>query len=360
VLDFLYTAVSWVLLRWHQLFSAIGLDKAGGLNWALSIIFLVITARLVLFRLFVKQVKYQRHMQAMQPRLQKIREKYKDDRAAMQREMMKLQQEEGFNPLAGCLPLFLQFPIFIALYHVLRHIANTGAAVGAGTSVPDRYLTLYSFTKEQTLDAASARLFGGAPLAGSLRDSNALLQALQGTRGILIGTILVLVLISASATYMTQRLARAGMLTQPEGTAATMQRLMLYAIPLFTLGSGLFFPLGVLLYWFASNTWTMFQQLYINKYHPQKAPEPAAERALSSEGLKPPPGAKPIRGARGATSLTKSPPPAQDPGADGDDPSPGADSVSLPRGAARPGQRPARPAGKRPPGKRPSQAKKRR
>jgi YidC/Oxa1 family membrane protein insertase len=354
VLDFLYTAVSWVLLRWHQLFTAIGLDKAGGLNWALSIIFLVITARLLLFRLFVKQVKYQRHMQEMQPRLQKIREKYKDDRAAMQREMMTLQQEEGFNPLSGCLPLFLQFPIFIALYHVLRHIANTGLVAHPS----NRILTLYSFTAEQTHDAAAARLFGSAPLAGRLLDSNLLLQQLGGSRGTLTATILVLVLISAAATYTTQRLARAGMITQPEGTAATVQRLMLYAIPLFTLGSGLFFPLGVLIYWFASNTWTMFQQLYINKYHPQKPATAAADRPLSNEALKPPPGAKPVRGPRGATSLTKSPAPAAT--ATEDAAPAGAGAAPVSRNAPRPGQRPARPAGKRPPGNRPSQAKKRR
>jgi YidC/Oxa1 family membrane protein insertase len=356
VLDFLYTAVSWVLLRWHQLFTAIGLDKAGGLNWALSIIFLVITARLLLFRLFVKQVKYQRHMQQMQPRLQKIREKYKDDRATMQREMMKLQQEEGFNPLAGCLPLVLQFPIFIALYHVLRHIANTGAALGAGKNVPPHFLTLYSFTADETKAAANARLFGHAPLAGRLLDTNQLLHQLGGTRGVLTSTILVLVIISAAATFNTQRLARLGMVTQPEGTAATVQRLMLYAIPLFTLGSGLFFPLGVLIYWFASNTWTMFQQLYINKFHPQKPTEAVAERPLSNEALKPAPGAKPVRPPRGATSLTKAPAPEADP----DAAAAGTGSVPVARNAPRPGQRPARPAGKRPPGKRPSQAKKRR
>jgi YidC/Oxa1 family membrane protein insertase len=73
VFDFLYTAVSWVLLRWHQLFTAVGLDKDGGLNWALSIVFLVITARILLFRFFVKQVHYQRHMQLMQPKILMLR-----------------------------------------------------------------------------------------------------------------------------------------------------------------------------------------------------------------------------------------------------------------------------------------------
>ena len=80
---------------------------------------------MLLFRLFVKQVHYQRHMQEMQPQLQKVREKYKNDRAEMQRQMMALQQEQGFNPLAGCLPMFLQIPIFISLFHVLRHLSNS-------------------------------------------------------------------------------------------------------------------------------------------------------------------------------------------------------------------------------------------
>ena len=83
MLNFLYVAVSWVLLRWHQLFTAIGLDKNSGLNWSLSIVFLVVTARLLLFRLFIKQVHYQRHMQEMQPKIQALRDKYKNDRAEM-------------------------------------------------------------------------------------------------------------------------------------------------------------------------------------------------------------------------------------------------------------------------------------
>src|SRR5690242_14098168 len=124
-LDFLYTGVSWVLLRWHELFTLLGLSEASGLNWSLSIAFLVITARLLLFRFFLKQVHYQRNMHALQPRLQAIREKYKNDRQAQQREMLRLQQEEGFNPLAGCLPMLLQIPIFISLFHVLRHLSNS-------------------------------------------------------------------------------------------------------------------------------------------------------------------------------------------------------------------------------------------
>jgi YidC/Oxa1 family membrane protein insertase len=365
VLNFLYTAVSWVLLRWHQLFTALGLDAAGGANWALSIVFLVVTARVLLFRLFIKQVKYQRHMQQMQPKIQALREKYKGDRAEMQRQMMALQQEQGFNPLAGCLPMFLQIPIFIALYHVLRHIANSQVLSPNAFTNPNspahHLTTLYSFTSEQTRDAANARLFGGAPLAGRLLDSATQIATLHGTLGTTRIVILFLVIISAAATYTTQRLARAGMATQPEGTAATVQRAMLYMIPIFTLGSGLFFPLGVLLYWFTSNTWTMLQQLYINKYHPH-TPTKTVETGTVGKTLRPQAGQRPVRDARGKIDPTKQPDrrraasgstsksEAAEPAEPNEPVASGEASVrsSVPR----PGQRPNRPSGgKRPPGK---------
>jgi YidC/Oxa1 family membrane protein insertase len=346
VLNWLYTAISWVLLQWHHLFNFFGLDPAGGLNWALSIVFLVITARVLLFRLFIKQVKYQRDMQKLQPELQRIRKKYKDDRAEMQRQMMAFQQEHGFNPVAGCLPMFAQLPVFYALYHTLRHLANS--VYSCDHALKDTHLSLYGFTPTETCNAAKSNLFG-APLAGRLTDSQHQIQALGGTQGTTVSVILVLVLISATATFMTQRLVRAGNPVTAEGTAATVQRLMMYLIPLGTLGSGLFFPLGVLLYWFTSNTWTMCQQLYINKFHPHedKLKPPVGELGKT---LAPPPGKRPVRpGGKAAgttTSLVKE--------------APAEDAAGAARVTPRPGQKPQRPGGSRPPAKRPSKAKKRR
>ncbi len=353
--NFLYTAVSWVLLRWHSLFSLF-LNRDSGLNWALSIVFLVVTARLLLFRLFIKQVHYQRHMQEMQPKIQALRKKYKDDKAEMQRQMMKLQQEQGFNPLAGCLPMFLQIPIFIGLFHVLRHLSNSVGiadklANGQGlTPAEHAKMTLYSFTQSDTVSAAKARLFG-APLAGRLTDNSQQIHLLGGNVGTTRVVIVVLVIISAAATLLTQLLVRRGQATIPEGTAATVQRLMLVFIPLSTLGSGLFFPLGVLLYWFTSNTWTMAQQLYVNKFHPHT---PKDEPAAGERGraLAPRPGQRPTRPKPIDTSALQQAEPT-----DGQAPPTAAPPA---RNAPRPGQRPARPGGNRPPAKRPSQAKKRR
>ncbi|HEU5266511.1 MAG TPA: membrane protein insertase YidC, partial [Jatrophihabitans sp.] len=262
MLDFLYVAVSWVLLRWHDLFVLMGFSQSNGWGWALSIVFLVITARVLLFRLFVKQVHYTRNMQRIQPKIQKIREKYKDDRAEMNRQMMALQQAEGFNPLSGCLPLLLQIPVFIGLYHVLRHLSNSAGLCRIGSD--NAILTLYTFTRQQTCDAAQAKIFD-APLAASFNMDNSKIILLGGDPTSTRIVLAVLLVISAAATFCTQLLVRRSAVTQPEGTAATVQRLMLWVIPVGVLASGFLFnfPLGVLLYWFTNNLWTLGQQAYI-------------------------------------------------------------------------------------------------
>lgn len=289
-LDFLYTAVSWVLLRWYQLFTFLGLSKTSGLTWALSIIMLVVTARLIMFRFFVKQVHYQRRMQEMQPKIKKLQEKYKGDRAALNREMMALQQAEGFNPISGCLPMFLQIPVFIALFHVLKHMSNS-----VNLKPGERGLTLYGFTEEQTRDAAHAKLFG-APLAASLRESAHTITNIGGHVSTTRTVTLILVIISAAATYITQRAVIRNQTTPAEGQAAAIQKLMQFGIPVSVIVSGVIFPLGVLLYWFTSNLWTMGQQFYIFKFHPHTPSGQAAAGPSNDLGksLAPKVGQKPV------------------------------------------------------------------
>jgi YidC/Oxa1 family membrane protein insertase len=380
MLDFLYTAVSWVLLRWYQLFTLLGMSKTGGLTWALSIIMLVVTARLLLFRFFVKQVHYQRRMQEMQPKIKKLQEKHKGDKATLQREMMALQQAEGFNPISGCLPMFLQIPIFISLFHVLKHMSNS-----VGLKPGSRGLTLYGFTEAQTTAAAHAKLFN-APLAASLRESTDKIHALGGDVSTTRSVTLILVLVSAAATFITQRAVMANQTTPPEGQAAMIQRLMLVGIPVSVLVSGFIFPLGVLLYWFTSNLWTMGQQFYIFRFHPHTpgaspaavgAAAPPAVKALAPKvGQKPvnPKGSRPGTGATavsqangttGAKPTSKSTTPEVNLSKSGTAGTQSADGAadragtSASQTGATPGNRSPRPAGNRPGNKR-SPSKKRR
>jgi YidC/Oxa1 family membrane protein insertase len=348
-----------VLLRWYQLFTLLGMSKTSGVTWALSIIMLVVTARLLLFRFFVKQVHYQRKMAEMQPKIKKLQEKHKGDKATLQREMMALQQAEGFNPISGCLPMFLQIPIFIALFHVLKHLENS-YFLPAGS----RGLSLYGFTETQTIAASHAKLFG-APLAASLHESSDKILKLGGDVSTTRIVTIVLIIISAGATFITQRAVIANAPTPAEGQAAMIQKLMLVGIPISVVVSGFIFPLGVLLYWFTSNLWTMGQQFYIFRFHPHpsaanaKGGEVVAQNELG-KSLAPKPGARPQPNLKNnRPNVNKA---AQAPtdaaGSAGAPADPGAPTPTGPT-TPRPNNRPQRNGGNRPSGKR-APSKKRR
>jgi YidC/Oxa1 family membrane protein insertase len=287
LLDWLYTAISTVMKLWHGLWSTF-LDPAGGLSWALSIIFLVVTIRLILFPLFVKQVKSQRAMQELQPEIAKLRKQYGSDRQGMSQAMMALQKERGVNPLAGCLPILPQIPVFISLFHVLRRLAPNVKG-------------LYGWDDTLTDQAARAKLFG-APISSSFNmvgaKQDAILEIAKYSNIRVVA--MTLIVIMCVTTFFTQRqiMKRSGPV---EGQAATVQRLMLYGMPLSLFVSGFFFPIGVLLYWFTNNLWTLGQQFFILRKMPP--PGSPAAKAKAAEGkpvvdprtLAPKPGAKPVR-----------------------------------------------------------------
>src|SRR5436309_208761 len=119
VLDFICYPVSFILWCWHWVFAHI-LGDSNFIGWALSIVFLVFTLRLVMLKPAIHQVRSMRKMQQFAPEMKKIQKKYANDRQRQAQEMQKLQREHGVNPLGGCLPMLLQIPVFIGLNHVLR------------------------------------------------------------------------------------------------------------------------------------------------------------------------------------------------------------------------------------------------
>ena len=287
--DWLYTAISWVMARWHDVFSSF-LDPAGGITWALSIVFLVVTLRIILFPLFVKQIKSQRAMQELQPDIQKLRAQYGADRQGLSQAMMALQKERGVNPLAGCLPILPQIPIFFALFHVLRRLAPEKPG-------------LYSWSNELTDQAAKAELFG-APISSQFFMQGDKLQLLNlpgvTETGIRVVAFTLMVIMCAT-TYITQKqiMKRSGPV---EGQAAMVQKFLLYVMPASLFVSGFFFPIGVLLYWMSNNLWTLGQQHFVLKRMPPppgsdaaKALAAAQKPVIDPKALAPKPGAKPVR-----------------------------------------------------------------
>src|SRR5205807_3928300 len=91
-----------------------------GGSWGLAIVGLTVVIRAVLVPLTFKQLKSMQEMQRLAPQIQALKEKYKDDKQRQQQEIMKFYQENKINPLASCLPLLLQLPVFISLFYMLR------------------------------------------------------------------------------------------------------------------------------------------------------------------------------------------------------------------------------------------------
>jgi YidC/Oxa1 family membrane protein insertase len=105
-----------VLLYFHQNL---------GIAWWLSIVILTIIVRSLLFPLTVKQVKSMRAMQDLKPHMDRVRAQFKDNPQRQREEMAKLYQDQGVNPLGGCLPILVQMPVFIGMFYVIRKFGGT-------------------------------------------------------------------------------------------------------------------------------------------------------------------------------------------------------------------------------------------
>ncbi len=248
ILNPLYIAVSWVIVTIHDLLSPLfGTDS--GVSWSLAIIGLVIIIRIILIPLFVKQIKSQRALTALQPHMKEIQKKYKDDRQKQSEEMMKLYKEHKTNPLASCFPILAQAPIFFALFTVLN---------GIGKNPPVKHGVL---SQDDVVSAAQAKFFG-APISQTFLGSDITTVKL---------VTVILIAFMSLTTFTTQRqLMLKGMpkMDSSNNMMLQQQKIMLYAFPLIFAISGVNFPIGVLIYWSTTNLWTWGQQFYVIKRNP--------------------------------------------------------------------------------------------
>jgi YidC/Oxa1 family membrane protein insertase len=283
----LEVAVAWIMVQFHTFFTWLGLASDSGNAWVLSIVGLVIVMRIVLIPLFVKQIKASRGLQLIQPQMQKLQAKYKGktdpaSRQAMQQEMMALYREAGTNPFASCLPILAQSPIFFALFRVL----NSLQAVADGT-LPSGRDSIGPLTQELAASAESSTLFG-APLSSTFIRAGEYVppEYPAGTpTSIRIVTVVLIILMSVT-TFTTQR--QLTMKNMPasalDNPMARQQKMLMYILPIIFAVSGINFPIGVLIYWFTTNLWSMGQQFYVIRRMP--APGSEAEAKLKARNAK--------------------------------------------------------------------------
>jgi YidC/Oxa1 family membrane protein insertase len=222
---------------------------SAGLSWGMSIIALTVVTRALLIPLTYKQLKGMRAMQALQPQIKELQEKYKNDKQRMQQEMMRFYKENKVNPLASCLPLLAQLPVFITLFYVLRHELP-----------PDM----------------------GCPQAGHCAAYGAEFFFIDDLTGKATGGELITLLILYVGTQLVSGMVMAV-------TADKSQRMMMFALPLIFVPFILSFPAGLILYWITTNFWTIGQQLVIKQIIPPPVVATPEGAAALREAKPPPP-----------------------------------------------------------------------
>ena len=235
MLDPLYNAFGAVLAFFYAIIP----------NEGVAIILLTITVMLVLFPLTAKSARSMMAMQRLQPEIKKLQAKHKGDRQKLNEEMMKLYQENKVNPLGGCLPLVVQFPVFISLFHVLR---STAATVPLGSQ-------LY---KDILAAKPNGLTFLGMDLSLKATDSHSSLLAA------------VPFYILVGAVFLTGFLqSRQSQRNTPPGGNPQMQ-MITKVLPIAFGAFSLFFPAGLVLYFLVSNLWRLGQQeLIMRKIAPR-------------------------------------------------------------------------------------------
>ena len=265
----LKVAVAWVMVTIHKALILVGFPDGPGIAWVLSIIGLTIVVRLLIMPLFVKQIRASRGMQLLQPEMQALQAKYKgkkdpESRQRMNEEMMALYRKHGTNPMASCLPILVQMPIFFALFRVL---ASLGAVADGKYGRP----SIGPLTQALAEQVQNSSVLG-ASLSSSFMDSGDNTQ-------VKIVTVAMIIIMSVTQWYTMAQLSMKNMSTESLNSDNPMirsQRMMLYVMPVIFAVSGVNFQIGVLVYWVVSNLWTMGQQFFTIRNMP--APGSEAEK----------------------------------------------------------------------------------
>lgn len=217
-------------------------------NFGVAVIIFGIITRLLLAPFYFKQIKSSRVMMAIQPKIKDIQKRYAADRQTMQRKLLDLYAENGYNPMAGCLPTIVQFILVIGMFNALR---NPG---------------VYVFTDPEVLKEATGQFFLWIPnisrpdLLSNVISTNilAISDKLPG----------LLPILTAGLTYL--QMAYAPMMSSPsEGgkgdTMSSMNKTFKIVIPLMFLFYGVNLDSGIMLYWTVGTIFTIAQQYIVNR-----------------------------------------------------------------------------------------------
>ena len=204
------------------------LHESLGVSWSWSIVLLTVIIRILLIPLTWRQIKSMRAMQALAPHLKLLQEKYKDDRQLLNQKTMEFYRENKVSPFGSCLPLLLQFPVFLGLYYMLRNQGSVNAYFDAGA-----FATVWHSQPVSWLWIGDITTFD-------------------------LGLMFAYIASQFGASWQMAR------------KSAGQQRVIALLMPVMV---GIFmfigkWPAGLMIYWFTSNLWSIAQQFVAEKIMP--------------------------------------------------------------------------------------------
>lgn len=230
-----------------------------GNDMGIAIILLTVFIKLALYPLSYKSIKAQREMQEIQPLMEEIKKKYKDQKDKMAKELMALYKKHKVNPMGSCLPLLIQFPFLIAVYRVFLHISD-----------PETLDLLYPFVHNP----------------GSINTT------FLGLINLAEPYIMLAILVGAVQFWQTKMMIHtkqpkvAG--AQDESVMANMNKQMMYFMPVMTVVIGFKLPSGLILYWLITTILTIAQQYIFFKKHHQPITAGGEEQVIEGEKIEEP------------------------------------------------------------------------
>ncbi|MDQ6812068.1 MAG: YidC/Oxa1 family membrane protein insertase [Actinomycetota bacterium] len=248
-------------------------NLVGG-SWGLAIIGLTVVIRAALVPLTFRQLKSMQEMQRLAPQIQALKEKYKEDKQRQQQEIMAFYRENKINPLASCLPLLLQLPVFISLFYMLRsdlkkHICGSNLVqhynalslhVKAGFGGGSQLIANVAHVPAKYIEKTSCQSV--APHSAKFLFLPDITEKATGA------ALIVLILLYVGSQLASTLVATA--------TADPNQRRLMLLLPIVFVVILYRYPAGLLVYWITTNLWTVAQQFVI-KRRMGAPPAPAAK-----------------------------------------------------------------------------------
>ena len=280
--------LSWLLEGIYNFVKGAGLDFEYLSAYAIAIIIATIIFRLALLPLTLKQTKSMKDMQAIQPKIKEIQQKYKNDKEKLNQKTMELYKEHNVNPFGGCLPLLIQFPIIIAFFSLLKEPYKFmfGGSPDNIESIKQAATHYYQnvnkgFLWVKDLGYAEGFVGKGEQAIDIMKDvtitvNDGFAGLVNGIKllgesainipfvGPMLVAVPILALLAGYTTYLTTKMSTSTQTTtdaQAQATQNTMTKIMPIMIFFFALN----FPAGLTLYWVIGNLFQLAQQYFINK-----------------------------------------------------------------------------------------------